>query len=627
MGRYKVTIRLLVACCICGIFLRLECEKKPSANQRRPDYLLPFLLKDVNAIHMTLASGREINLESSPSGWNMVAPSRSRASIPAVQQMLDAFEQAPLHETIDLEDQNLRELTMADFGFDNPVGRITFSGPSFRYQLVFGDCDSVTNGLFVFDSTGQRRDPDQKVRVTAPSLREFFLKTPEHFMDRRVFQCNMSMVHTVILRRPALGDLKLVRDAKNRHQWNIADVRLMKGIDDDARPIVIRADWDVVGRFFDILSAATFIDNYQDGSTPQTGGFDQNESPSITLFSKNDLAGQTLFIGDRVPGDADLAYARGPAGFMTVTGAVRRLVLAPAYDFRDRRLFPATEPIEVQSFSIDHFKFDTHESLSLRRSESGWDVTAPVSAAAEPSDVAALLDSLLSLRAERFMPFNEQDAKNIASATLVLGRDRKPFSFSVYMPDSEDGQRYGILPGGSDAMYLVPGKSFYTNVLTYCTDPRPLISRTVLAINEDHVRAVSISGIGAETQRIEKVAGEWKSATPGRQTDEVTVRRFFAAAASIRADWVTSLAPTMSRPLDGGVEIPFDMDDGASLRRILTIGPRQEDGYPAAVKGRDTIFILSPETVSGLTQSFFVPEDLAPTEAPANPTITDKDPK
>ena len=69
------------------------------------------------------------------------------------------------------------------------------------------------------------------------------------------------------------------------------------------------------------------------------------------------------------------------------------------------------------------------------------------------------------------------------------------------------------------------------------------------------------------------------------------------------------------------------MDDGASLRRILTIGPRLENGYPAAVKGGDTIFILSQETVSGLTQPFFVLEEPAPPETPAYPPAADKDPK
>ena len=447
MGRYKVIIRLLIACFICGVVLSIEDFKHPSARQLRRDRLLPFQLTDVSEVSLTLANGSEVVLESTPLGWNMTSPSQSRAQDSTVLRLLDAVEQAPLLETIDLEEKELRNLTTSDFGFDNPVGRMSIHGPRFRVQLIIGYCDAVSNSLFVSRHLNQVNEQDQAVYVTTPALREFFLKTPGDYMDRRVFQCNMSMVHTVILRRPTLSDVKLVRDEINKRQWNIV------------QPFSARADWDVVGRLFDILSATTFVDNFQNGTKNLTSGVDQSESPSITLLSKNDLTGQTLVLGDRVPGDADLTYARSPAGVLTVTGAVRRAVLAPAYDFRDRRLFPAAESLEVQSLSIDLFNPDSNFSLALRRAGSGWAVTAPVSAPAEPGDVAALLDSLLSLRAERFIPFDAQTAgRNMAAATIVLGRDRKPFSFSVYSPETTEGGRLGILADGLDALYLVPDK-------------------------------------------------------------------------------------------------------------------------------------------------------------------------
>ena len=611
--KIKVLIRLLVACIICGAVLwHVECDSHSSSDQpRRNNRLLGSTLKDCDEITLTLANGSEVALELSQSGWNMTRPSRGRAFVPAVQRLLDAFEQAPLLEHIEDEDMQLRELTPADFGFDNPLGRISIHGPRFRAQLAIGDCDATTNSLFVSFNMDHVRGRRQDIYTTTPALREFFTMTAADYMDRRVFQCNMSMVHTVILRRPTLGDVKLVRDEGNKRQWNLA------------QPISARADWDVMGRLFDILADAKFIDNYQDGSSTPSSGLGQSEAPSVTLFSKNDLAGQTLVLGDRVPGDADLTYARGPTGVMTVTGAVRRIVLAPAYDFRDRHLFPVTTSLAVQSLSIDTGGL----SLSLRRAESGWAITAPVAESAEPGDVASLLDALLSLCAERFLPFDQQAAgERIASATIVSGRDRSPFSFTVYDPGSDASGRLGVLPDGGDALYLVPAAAV-SNVLLRCLDPRPLISRTVLAINEEHVRALTISGPGTSTQRLEKVAGEWRSATPGRQTDEASVRRFFSAVAAVRAESIASFAPANAPNLAGWAEISFDMDDGASLRRILTIGQRQEDGHPAAVKGRDTVFILSPETVSGLTRPLFASEAPAPAEVSANPPLADKDSK
>ncbi len=610
--RAKVIIRLLVACCICGTVLwHLECDLRKNDSQTHRSRLLPYPLKDVAGITLYLKNGDKVVLEASPSGWNMASPSQGRANAQTVQRLLDALEQAPLLDRLDQSTINDCELKYEDFGFSNPITDKENVILEPRFNNIYfqvGNCDAVTNGLFVLLRFGKNRE--SHVYVTTPSLRDFFLLTSADYMDRRVFQCNMSMVHTVILRRPTLGDVKLVRDERNRLQWNIA------------QPVGARADWDVVGHLFDVLADATFIENYPEANKAPASGLGQSEAPSVTLFSKNDLAGQTLVLGDRVPGNADITYARGPTGVMTVTGAVRRIVLTPAYEFRDRRLFPSTKVPEVQSFSID----TEGRSLALRRAGGGWSVTAPVSDAADSDDAAALIQEILSLRAESFAPYTLQTTtQRIASVTLALGRDRTPFSFTVYALQSEANGRIGILPEGLDALYLAPAQAF-SNILDRCVDPRPLISRNILAINEDHVRAVTISG-PVETQRIEKVSGEWNAATPGFKVDEVAVRRLFGTVASLRAEAVASLAPSEALPLAGGAEIAFDMDDGTTLRRILAIGPRQEGGHPAALKGRDIVFILSPETATALTRPLFAPEAPVLGEVQAAPPQTDKESK
>ena len=609
--RAKVIIRLLVACCICGAALwHLECDSRESDSQAHRSRLLPYPLKDVAGITLRLKNGDKVVLEASPSGWNMASPSQGRANGQTVQRLLDALEQAPLLDHLDQSTINDCELKYEDFGFSNPPedNENVILEPRFNnIYFQVGNCDAVTNGLFVLLRFGKNKE--SHVYVTTPSLRDFFLLTSSDYMDRRVFQCNMSMVHTVILRRPTLGDVKLVRDERNRLQWNIV------------QPVGARADWDVVGHLFDVLADATFIDNYPEANKAPASGLDQSETPSVTLFSKNDLAGQTLVLGDRVPGNADITYARGPTGVMTVTGAVRRVVLTPAYEFRDRRLFPSSK-VEVQSFSID----SDGRSLALRSAGGGWFVTAPISDAADSDDAAALIKEILSLRAESFAPYTLQTStQRIASVALTLGRDRTPFSFTVHALQAEANGRVGILPEGLDALYIAPAQAF-SNILDRCADPRPLISRSILAINEDHVRAVTISG-PVETQRIEKVSGEWSAATPGFKVDEVAVRRLFEAVASLRAESVASLAPSEALPLAGGTEIAFDMDDGATLRRILAIGPQQKDGHPAALKGRDTVFILSPETATALTRPLFAPEAPALGEVQAAPPQTDKEPK
>ncbi len=605
MGRKKIILRLLAACFFCALVLKLiDDNARYNPRLTRRGRLLPAPLGDVSQIHLTLADGQRVSFAADTEGWKMTEPRHGRALTPAVQRLLDAFEQAPLLEYIDAEDFVLRELSPADFGFGNPIGQIVLRGPHTGIKLVVGDCDAVTNSLFV------SFDTDKGVCVTAPSLREFFLRDPLDYADRRVFQCNMSMVHTVVLRRPSLGDIKLVRDNSRRNQWNIA------------QPFEARADWDAVGRLFDTLASATVVNDFQSSAQIPAEGLDQHGAPSITLFCKNDLVGQTLVIGAPVPGDGDLTYARRHDGILTVTGSVRRLVLASAHDFRDRRLFPAAPPLSVQSLSIEA----DGRVVSLRRTDSGWTITAPVSDLAEPSEVAALIDRLLSLRAERFASFDARSCgPRIASATVVSQQGR--YSFGVYGPTPDADGLPGILPDGSDTLFLVSA-AMVSNILGNCRDPRPLLSHTVLSLGEKQVRAVSLSRPGMPDERIEKVAGEWSAAVPGRLVDEPTVRRFFAVVADVRAESVAALAPTNSLPLDGGAEISFDLDDGTSLRRTLTIGPRLENGGRAAtVKGHDAVFLLSPETASVLTCPFYAIDSALAVETPPTSTETDEESK
>ena len=603
MGRIKVIVRLLVACCICALVLRLIEESNVLATHRaRRNHLLPTTLKDVSQISLTLVDGQKVSFTADDGGWEMTHPRHGRALTSSVLRLLDTLEQAPLVEYIDAEEFALRDVSAADFGFDNPVGHLALRGPRTDIKLTVGDCDAVTNGLFV------SFDTDDGVCVTTPALREFFLKPPLDYADRRIFQCDMSMVHTVIIRRPSLPDIKLVRDISQRRQWNIAQPKA-------------RADWEAVGQLFDLLASATVIEAFPSSMQVPGDGFDQREAPSITLFCKNDLAGQTLVLGNPVPGDADLTYARGPDGIVCVTGAVRRLALASALDFRDRRLFPAASPLSIQSISIDA----DGRTLSLRRADSGWAITAPVSDKAEPGEVAALVDAILPLRAERFAPFDVATSDSrIASIALVSKQGR--FSFGVYGETPRFPGRLGLLPDESDTLCLVSAATV-SNILARCRDPRTLLSRTVLAVNEDRVSAVTLSRPGLPDERIEKVGGEWAAAAPGRVVDEPTVRRFFAAAAEIRAETIAALAPTNTLPLDGGAEIIFDLDDGTALRRVLTIGPRLESGHPAGVKGHDPVFLLSPETASILTRPFYTVETAAPAEATFTPPATEPESK
>ena len=609
MRRLKIIARLAIACFVLVAVL-WQINKMSTTVDRRARHgetLVGSPLKDVIRIDIEFANAKQVSLEADAGGWSIIGPRSMRASEPAVMELLDTLEFARRDDFIDSDEMELRGLTLENFGLaPTPFGTIRVVGRHFDLKLVAGDCDPLTNGFFVaLEPPGGRIGG---VFVTDASLRSVFLKSPEDFADRRVFQCNLSLVHTVILRRPSGGDIKLLR--AGRHQWKIT------------QPYEARADWNAVGRLFDILAAATVEGEYLADAPSARTSLDKAGSASIVLFSQDDFAGRTLFIGDSVSGGGDLAYAQYPdGGAITVTGALRRaILLSDARDFLDRSLFPPAKSTAVKAISVE----SAGHHLSLRcTGKGGWSFAAPVSSAAEPGKVAPMIDGILSLKAEELAPFDQSaSGPRIAAATVDLASGR--VAFDIYNAPSGVPDRLGLLPEGSPSLFVVPGATV-SNLLALCTDPLPLLSRTVASVKEDDVRAVTVARPGAFEERIVRSAGEWAAAEAGRAVDEVSVRSFFSAAALVRAETVAALAPTNSMPSEGFAEIAFDMADGASLRRIITIGPRTSGGHYARVKGHDTVFLISPETASALASPLLIPEVAAPAGESATPPPAGKD--
>lgn len=583
MGRFKVIFRLLIACAICGVILWwLDRPAVRTVSRSTSDKLFPFPLREVNSVMLEQHDGRQLEFRKDPSGWVIVRPAPGRALDSSIMQMLDAFERAPLLDYIDSDDIELRELSPADFGFRHPFGRIVIRSPSFRTELKAGDCDAVTNGFFVaFDSL-------DGVCVTDPSLRQYFTKAPIDFMDRHVLRTNMRYVMTVILQRPALGDIKLVRDGKYR--WKIT------------QPFEARADWDSVVELFQTLKSAK-IEDVEGGVLPESVdyGFDRPDAVSVRLFGDDDLVGQTLVLGYGIPG-TDYCYARTPDNISVVTtGAVSRAVTCDAYAFCDKRVFPSSAPIQLKTISVTAGE----KSFSMRRTDdNGWDVTSPVTASADHECAAKLTDAILSLSASRLVSYDKSFMTNRV-ASVSVASDGASTSFDVFDTSAQiDGTpALSVVPAQSTFMYVVPVEAI-TNITRYCTNPVPLVSRTVISIPESGVRAVTVTAADGTESRIERMADKWMLASAAREADASVISRFFACVAALESDAVVSLASTSDYSTDGGSEIAFDMADGTSLRRILKIGPRTDEGHYVTVKGRDAVFIISHDAASILLQPF-----------------------
>lgn len=593
MFDFKTTFRLLCACAVCfGILWAID-NAGPGRGAMRRDRLLGFALRDVDQLMVERPDGRIVELRLQGENWRLVRPREVSANGEAVSMALDELERAPVLERIDNHDMELRELSLADFGLAPPRGRVVVRSPRTRVEMLCGDCDAATNGLFV------KFEPGSDVYVTAPSLRSLLALSDRDFADRRLFSQDMRLVNAVVIRRPEAGDLKLVRSG--RASWTIT------------QPTEAPADWDAVADFFETLSGSTAID-FAGAGAPSS--IDPATAATIRLFTQSDVAGRSVLVGGRVPGEADIAYAQGGDGaVVVVTGALRRAAMMTAYDFRSRRLFPSSSARPVSAVSVE----TPSASVSLRRSEGGaWALAAPIAAAAEPGEVAALIDAILSMSADRLAPAGLADAGSTSNriATITMAYGDATVVLDAFRRDDDPSGRIAVLPKDSDTLFLVPPAAI-SNVTDKCGDPRGLVSRTVIDIDPDAVRAITVSRGGNATNDVEaaeRLAGEWSSATPGRELDGPALLALLAAVHPLKAASVISAERDDETPLaEDGVVIAFDFADGPTLRRSIVLGPPENDGSrQACVTGSDILFSLAPDVAARLSGAILLPDMPAP---------------
>lgn len=586
MFDFKTISRLLCACAAClGLLWAID-HASPEQRGSGRGRLLGFALRDADQLLIERQDGRIIELQQRRGEWRLMRPRTMAADEETVLKALDELERAPIIERIDSRDLQLREISHSDFGLTPPAGRVVVRGPRFRAEILCGDYDAATNGVFV------KFEPGIDVFVTSPSLRSLLSLSDRDFADRRLFPSDMRLVNAVVLRRPETGDLKLVRSG--RSSWTIT------------QPVEALADWDVVAGFFETLSSSSAID-FAGAGAPSS--LDPASATTIRLFAQNDVAGHSVLVGGHVPGVADHAYAQGQDGAVVVaTGALRRAAMMTAYDFRSRRLFPSSSSKPVKAITIE----TPSETVSMRRAENGaWTIVAPVAAPAEPAEVASLIDSILTISADRLVPAagieSEPASNRIASVTVAYGAEG--VSFDVFPRHDEASERIAIWPRGSDTLYLTaPG--VISNIAERCHDPRALVSRTVIDVDTDTVRSVSVSRGGDVAGSAERVADGWASATPGRELDEQAFRSMLAAVRPLRAESVLSaeISDDLS-PAADDIVISFDFADGATLRRSLVVCAPDDNGRRRAyVTGSDILFSLSTETAATLVRPILLPE-------------------
>ena len=590
MPKLRTTLFLLLACLACGVLLWVL--DRPTMRFSRPTAtqtgnLFPAPLRDVDYL-MIERNGFRAELRREADGWVMTHPVVAYANQTVVQRLLDRCERAPLNTRLDAHALKLRGLTLADFGLLEPQARLVVSGPRARAELLLGNPTSTSNELFCsFMQT-------DAVLLTDLSLLDTLPVSLFALSDSSFFRGDARRVAAIGLRRPGLPFLKVVRDAGG---WNLS------------QPITARADSATVAALLEALTTtkiARFVwpegDRLAEASTGLGTsllrfGLDDATDTQIQVWMAGDPIAQRFLLGravDGMPGYVH-ALAADSVAVVAVSNALLEAAMLPVEAFRDKRLFAQTAD-EFRSLAVQ----GVATPFSLRRDVGGaWELTSPVSEAAEAAGVARLLDALLRLRAVGFASPDPLDGETGTKVRIDLTFGQSACRLLAAEDAAGRAPTVRIAFTNDATVYLVP-TSQWAEVVGWLTHPVAFRNRTLFTLPADGIRRLAVQRADGTVEAIEHERGAnvWRSVAPDRSVNRVALDAWLAVLAHLRADRVektldaaVGTAPYgLDRP---HLEIAIDLTAEDALRRVLTIGARTpDDGRFAVVKGHDAVFVL-----------------------------------
>ncbi|MDZ4200501.1 MAG: DUF4340 domain-containing protein [Kiritimatiellia bacterium] len=528
-------------------------------------------------------------------GWMLLRPVRTRAESSAILKLLHGLENLSKRAAVTEKEMTAHETSWADYGLASPRIRIRLEGDTTPWRLDVGHESPAGDGLYI-----RVADEPQVIRTETQWLASIPTDVND-WRDRQVFRAPLSDIERIELRRPE-GVLRLGRG--ETPDWSLL------------QPIASRADRMVVesilGRLLS-LKIEQFIGTPED-SFARFGFEDTNLE--LTLEGQR-LPGavQRLRIGAAVPDRPDLVYAkiRNDPSIFTVSTQIVGWVQSPTLSFRNRRLTSLAVP-EIRRARVRW----GDRVLEFQKDAEAWKMTAPVSVPAENDRVTMLIEAWIGARIEAWIDPPATEAWNEGwddpMGEILFSRNPEATNalrIAIHRRAPAEGRLLARVDGEISMLEL---HADLADTLTL--DPILFRNLTVLQINPETVQGLTLKMRGREFQA-ERKGGEWTS--PQGAMDPAALAGLLKALSSLRAvSWVRH-AP--SDPAAFGLDEPWatltlHRSGEEGFVQTLQIGRDAGLGRYAMIMGRDTVFLLAPDTVQILSAPF---SGLNPPDVPTAP--------
>ncbi|HET9869141.1 MAG TPA: DUF4340 domain-containing protein, partial [bacterium] len=325
-------------------------------------------------------------------------------------------------------------------------------------------------------------------------------------------------------------------------------------------------------------------------------------------FKFKDGSAQTLLVGDKdITGNSVYAKFSGRPEVYLVPDYVVQNLVKTVDDLRDHSLID-TDLVQAGSLRV------TADGRTIRvrkAKDNSWDLTAPVSAKADPSKVRDVLTSLNDLRVDRFETDHPSDLKiyGLASPSAVVevgaaqaGAPDQTLLFGRQKLKTEDV--FAKL-AGSPTVFLVP-QSF---VKSLDLKPSDFRDKSLLQFDASQAERLTVSHGGKTIVYVKDAQGRWQAVGRDQANDE---------GSGILSQLALLTVSDFPGPkADSGTAHPAYRVDVAltgGLARHYAFGNREGSSVYLAVKGNPDLYLV-PATAEAPLGSLFGPATPAPTAA------------
>lgn len=590
----SVTAGLALAVCLAGIAAWFVFHNVPSDHGRPGErFLLQTDTGDFDTVILHTSAG-EFSCQKLQDVWWITSPVSARADGERIQRLLDALVTARIEDTITASEQRMRQVTNRDFGLVEPQARIFMKGETVApVELRLGKMAS--NGDYIYVGITGMTD----IWMTDAQLLEVLPMGIGETRDRALLPYPMKRLVRFELRSSGAPLIAMEKEADGTWRIRQPDCCL-------ASPAAVDA----------LLS---YVENTRITSFVHTVDYDENKSLSSEDLSitygctpeETELLARFWFprsrtsfefyefrVGKAHPLLEDQVYLLSAEEGLVVTvpDSFPHSLRVNLDDLRERRLW------NIESREVKRLEYKSDSSyVAIERDEAeGWLITNPIKAPADQDACEVVVKALAELT-----DISTVQAEKVQQHDFSVELTRQNSSLAVTGLVSrieEDGELFydwQILP--STVLRRVPADSL-SHEFGDPLFPASLREPVLLRIPKEELAAVSYQW---GTQTVFQVYCNRENGwdLPG-QVDSNDIARVIGMAAEFEAERVESLTPTSLEPfglLDPLFAITFrDVSTNNNIR-IVTLGKKTASGGRfAAVKGQDSVFGLSTETVQKL---------------------------